>query len=315
MIVHRQIEQCDLTRGVLTIGAFDGVHRAHQYVIDQTIKMAQSMHVPSTLITFEPHPRKVIYSEDIRLGLLTDLDEKLNRLERTGLDHVVVYPFTWEFSQQSAEEYLDTFLYRKFNPKGIVIGFDHKFGLNRLGDFQLLKNYFSEKDTTLIEIPKRILQNIKISSTQIREYLDKGAIREANELLGYRYTLNGEVIKGNNIGSRLGFPTANIKLHSDDKLIPRSGIYASYVYIDNVPYKGLLYIGAKPSLEVSDHIYIEVHVEGFSGYLYGESIRLELVEFIRPDEKFENLEMLQQNMKSDQAKILTILSNENASST
>jgi riboflavin kinase/FMN adenylyltransferase len=292
---------------VITLGTFDGVHRAHHSIIDSIVELADEKSCESVLITFEPHPRSIIYPQDSGLRLLTDLDEKLALLQKTKLDHVVVHPFTVEFSQQPPEEYIENFIIGKFKPKGIIVGFDHRFGLNRQGDYDLLKSYTDHFGIELIEISKKESNHVKISSTAIREAIVDGNIKIANQLLGYRYFLSGSVIKGDSIGTSLGYPTANLRLTSKHKLVPRSGIYAAFVYVQNERYDGLLYIGHKPSVHDGQTIYIEVNLREFEGYLYGENLKIELVDFIRADEKFVDLEALKQKIREDELKIVDIL--------
>ena len=308
MKVHQGDIDFESLRGnVLTIGTFDGVHRAHKSIINSIVDLADEQQCESILITFEPHPRSVVYPKDDGLRLLNTLDEKIQLLSNTPLDHVVVYPFSIEFSQQAPEEYIVDFLLNKFDPKGIIVGFDHRFGLNRSGHFGLLKKYVDQTAITLIEISKKESNQIKISSTAIRNALTEARIRDANRLLGYRYFLTGEVIKGASIGSTLGYPTANIKLTSDNKLIPKPGIYAAFVFLQSTRYDGLLYIGRKPSLNDTTEIFIEVNLRNFEGYLYGEHLHIELVDFIREDQKFDNLAALVSKIKEDEQQIIDIL--------
>ena len=289
------------------MGTFDGLHKAHRSIIKSVVDIAAQKSCQSVLITFEPHPRCVIYPRDHSLRLLTDLDEKIELLKATDLDHLVVFPFTAEFSQLSPEEYVERFIIEKFDPAAVIVGFDHHFGLNRQGNYQLLQQYANKEGFDLIQISKKETKEVKISSTQIREYLISGQIIEANELLGYRYFLTGEVIKGDNIGTSLGYPTANIRLGSELKLVPKSGIYAAFVYVRDVQYEGLLYIGQKPSMSDKDTIFIEVNLRNFTGYLYGEQLKIEFVEFIRQDQKFEDLDALKSKISEDEKQIVAIL--------
>ena len=292
------------------MGTFDGLHLAHRSIINTLVETANQKNCASVLITFEPHPRGVIYPRDHSLRLLTDLDEKIELMRETDLDHLVVYPFTAEFSQQSPEEYVERFIIDKFDPVAVIVGFDHRFGLNRQGDYSLLNSYAVKNGFDLIQISKKETNDIKISSTQIREYLQSGQITAANSLLGYRFFLTGEVIKGDNIGTSLGYPTANIRLGSELKMVPKAGIYAAFVYVRGIQYQGLLYIGHKPSMSESDSIFIEVNLRNFEGYLYGEKLIIEFVKFIREDEKFENLEALKSQIRDDEKRIVAILEKE-----
>ncbi len=308
MKVHREQDDVAHLKGnVVTIGTFDGVHRAHQSIINAIVDLAHAKKCESILITFEPHPRSVVYPKNDELRLLTSLEEKLALLQQTALDHVVVFPFTAEFSQQQPEEYVHNFLLGKFNPKGIIIGFDHRFGINRSGNFELLKNQTAENDITLVEISKKVSNEIKISSSAIRRALIAGNIRDANRLLGYRYLITGTVIKGESIGTTLGYPTANLNVQHPKKLIPKPGIYAAFVHVRGDRYDGLLYIGHKPSIQSGPDLFIEVNLRNFKGYLYGEHLQIELVDFIRDDEKFTTLDDLRLKIQEDEQQIISIL--------
>ena len=295
---------------MITIGTFDGLHTAHHSIIDKIAEMAVERNCESVLVTFDPHPRSIVYPKDKSLQLLTTLEEKIKLLEQTQLDHLVIYPFSIEFSQETAEEYIEDFIINKFQPKCVVIGFDHRYGINRTGDFELLNQYAQSYKFDLIEISKKESNQVKISSTAIRDALHHGDINQANQLLGYRFFLTGKVVKGNNIGTSLGYPTANIKLNSTTKLVPKSGIYAAFVYIEDERYDGLLYIGSKPSVEEGTTVFIEVNLRDFKGYLYGEELKVEFVSFIRGDEKFDSLEELKKQISLDEKQILAVLAAE-----
>lgn len=311
MKIHRDPIDFSLLKGnVVTIGTFDGVHRAHRSLINELVDMAARMSCESVLVTFDPHPRRVVYPKDNSLQMITDADEKIELLKQTALDHLVIFPFTIEFSQLSAAEYVEDFLLKRFEPKGLLVGFDHRFGLNRQGDCRLLKSYADQHEIEILEFSKKASNDIKISSTAIRTALLDGAIREANRLLGYRFYLTGEVVKGDSVGSKIGYPTANIELRDELKIVPRSGIYAAFVYINDDRYEGLLYIGRKPSLVDGDKTFIEVNLRNFSGYLYGEHLRIEIVDFIREDEKFDSIPELVSRIKEDEKQIVSILREE-----
>ncbi len=308
MKIHRgQIDYSTLQGHVITIGTFDGLHVAHKSIVDSVINLSLAKGCESILITFEPHPRSVIYPKDDGLRLLTELDEKIELIRQTGIDHLVVYPFTVEFSQLPPQEYIEEFIIEKFKPKGIIVGFDHRFGLNRQGDYNMLDYYAKKHNIELIEISKKESNKIKISSTTIRKSLSDGKIKDANQLLGYRYFLSGEVIKGDSVGASLGYPTANLRLGNQQKLVPKSGIYAAFVHVQDAQYDGLLYIGQKPSLNDGNTIFIEVNLRDFKGYLYGEHLKIELVEFVREDQKFSDLESLKSKIQEDEMLIIDIL--------
>ena len=245
---------------VVTIGSFDGVHRAHLKILDRVLSLADEIDGESILVTFHPHPRKIIFPKDDTLQLLNTLEEKLFILKSIGLDHVVIVPFSVEFSQQNPREYIEKFLIDKFNPRYIVIGYDHRFGLNRGGNIELLKQY--NEQFGIIQIQRQELEDITISSTKIRNALNEGRIDTANSYLIRPYIIQGKVIHGDKIGKSIGYPTANINVDDKDKLIPKEGIYACYVVIENERYQGMLYIGNRPSLKsnVKPEKRIEVNI-------------------------------------------------------
>lgn len=292
---------------VLTIGSFDGVHSGHQKILERLRQLAQEVQGESIVITFHPHPRLVIYPKDNSLQLINDIEEKVALLERYGIDNVVVVPFTIEFSQQSADEYIQKFLVDKFNPRYIVIGYDHRFGLNRQGNIDYLKHASRSANFDVIEIQKQEIEDIAISSTKVRKALNKGDVHTASKLLGHYFTLTGKVVKGQQIGNTIGFPTANISIENKHKLIPPYGIYAVYLVHDKERYEAMLYIGDRPTLKAYDNRTIEVNIFDFKKDIYGEIVQVELVDFIREDATFASLEALQDALKADKKSTLKIL--------
>lgn len=297
----------DFQNAVLTIGSFDGVHAGHQKIMERINQLAKKNDGESIVITFHPHPRQVIYPNDKSLRLLNSIDEKVALFEKYGVDNVVVVPFTVEFSQQSADEYIQKFLLEKFNPKYIVIGYDHKFGLNRQGDINYLKWYSKEKNFEVIEISRHDIQNIGISSTKIRNFLLEGKVKQANNLLNHNYSIRGTVVRGQGIGKNLGYPTANIQIKNSFKLIPLEGIYAVEVIYRDQRYGGMLYIGDRPTLKEHNNQTIEVNIFDFQKDIYGEKLTIEFIEHIRGDEKFENLDGLKNQLAKDKVDSQAIL--------
>lgn len=285
---------------VITIGSFDGVHLGHQQLLKKINRLARRSGGESVVITFHPHPRSIIYPQDDTLRLLTTIDEKVALFERYGVDHLVIAPFSVEFSQLSADEYIHKFLVGRFKPRFIVIGYDHKFGLNRQGDVRYLEWHGKELGYEVVQIEKQELADISISSTKIRAALEKGDIQTANSLLGHPYILTGKVVHGQQIGTQLGFPTANLDLGFRQKLIPHDGIYAVRVKHEEVWYGGMLYIGKRPTLKGADHRTIEVNIFDFDQRIYGHSLEVELLDFIRSDASFPNMDALQQQLEQDQ---------------
>ncbi len=232
MQVHRDIEQLPRFRNaVITIGTFDGVHMGHRQIIDKLRAEATAIGGETVIVTFHPHPRKVVTSAILGIRLINTLDEKLELLEQLGIDHVVVVPFTDAFANQPAEDYIRNFLVEKFHPHTIIIGYDHRFGRERLGDYLLLEQKAAEFNYQLQEIPKHILENISISSTRIREAIQHNDIDTANKLLGYEFFFSGMVVHGDKLGRQLGYPTANLKMMDEEKIVPGNGIYAVYAEV------------------------------------------------------------------------------------
>ncbi len=289
----------DFPNAVITIGSFDGVHQGHQKIIERVKQLAAIIEGESVLITFHPHPRQVVYPKDDSLELLTTIDEKVQLLEKFGIDNVVVVPFTIEFSQQSADEYIQKFLVEKFHPRYIVIGYDHRFGVGRQGDVSYLKWHGEKSGFDVITIEKQEVEDIAVSSSKIRTALDRADIAGANRLLNHPYSLTGTVEHGQKIGASLGFPTANLNIPQSHKLIPPNGIYAVWVYHQQQRYGGMLYIGQRPTLARFDNRTIEVNIFDFNKTIYGDKLRLELVNFIREDTKFNDLEELRQQLGKD----------------
>ncbi len=295
---------------VVTIGSYDGVHVGHQSIFSRIQQLAKEIDGESIAITFHPHPRQVVYPKDKTLKLITTIEEKITLMESCGFDNLVIVPFTIEFSQQSPDEYIER-LFEIFNPKYIVIGYDHRFGLNRQGDINYLRWHSKTKDFKVIEIEKKELDEVAVSSTKIRTALSEGKIIKATQLLGHSFFLSGKVIHGQKIGKSIGYPTANLKILDNYKLLPLDGIYAVYVHIDGERFGGMLYIGNRPTLEAHNEKTIEVNIFDFNQTIYGKIIQLEFLEFIRGDQKFEGLENLKAQLADDKIKSLAILQKKN----
>jgi len=287
------------SRTVITIGAFDGVHGGHRKILKRVQQLAKEHDAESVVITFHPHPREVIYPKDTSLKLLTSLDEKFPHFEEIGIDHVVVVPFTIEFSQMIPREYVENFLIQKFNPACIVLGYDHRFGLNRAGNVDLLRQYEHENAFKVIEIPRQETEEIIISSTKIRNAIANADIELANQLLGHPFVISGTIEHGEKIGTQIGFPTANMRIDHPKKMIPPDGIYAVELEIMDDRYKGMLYIGNRPTLNNNREKTIEVNIFDFNEQVYGEKIRIFFQGFIRHDKKFDSLEILANQLSQD----------------
>ena len=285
---------------VVTIGSFDGLHLGHQQLLKKIQDEAKAIDGEDVVITFSPHPRMVVNPNDKSLLLLNELEEKLELLEKSGVSNCVIVPFTLEFSQQSPASYIEDFIIKNFSPKVLVIGYDHKFGYQRTGDFSLLQEYQNKGHFNLIKIEKEEIAQIAISSTKVRKALQEGHIAKANSYLGYSFFISGEVVYGQQIGKSLGFPTANIEVKSSHKIIPKVGIYSCYTTIEGERYPGMMYIGPRPSIEDSNHVSIEVHIFDFERDIYGQHVKVEFENHIREDVKFNNLDELSQQLKKDE---------------
>ena len=310
MKVFREIDKPFLFKhAVVTIGTFDGVHKGHQKIISYLNQTAKEIGGESVIITFHPHPRFLINKDDKRLHLLNTIDEKLALLEKYEVDNVVVAPFTQEFSQLSAAQYLEDFLVNKFKPAKIVIGYDHHFGNNRTGNIDMLLANKEKYGYELEEIKKQTVDAIDVSSTKIRIALEAGEIKKANQLLGHRYGIEGMVMKGKQIGRTIGFATANIAVTVAYKLIPATGVYAVKVFVGDKQLNGMLNIGYRPTFEGNDRT-IEVHIFEFNQEIYGEQIKIELVARIRDEQKFESIDLLKAQLDMDKVSSMELLKNE-----
>lgn len=306
MNVYRHIDEFSSKRNVvLTTGIFDGVHLGHKKIIDQVVKMAQKINGESVLLTFFPHPRMVLYPESNDLKLLNTIDERLELLRQTGIDHLIIHPFSMEFSRITSLDFVRDILVNKLNTKKLVIGYDHHFGKNREGSFEHLKEYGPLYGFEVEEIPAQEIQQINISSTKIRNSLLIGEIQAANQFLGYHYFINGTVVEGSKVGRQIGFPTANIEVDEDYKLIPANGVYAVKIKIEDNNYSGMLNIGIRPTIKEGD-VTIEVNIFNFNQEIYNKPIRIEFFEKIRNEVKFNELTELQQQLNHDKQKVLQL---------
>lgn len=292
---------------VATIGFFDGVHIGHRYLIDQVKEEAAKRGLPSAVITFPVHPRKVL-QKDYQPALLCGFDEKIERLASTGVDYCVCLDFTVEISGLSARRFMQDILKDRFSVNTLVIGYDHRFGHNREDDFTDYRRYGNEMNMDVIEA--NVLPGFDhVSSSRIRRLLGEGYIRKAAKLLSYNYTISGKIVEGFKVGRTIGFPTANIQVWETYKVIPAFGVYAVYVHVDEAKYEGMLYIGKRPTLHNGDNISVEVNLFNFEGDLYNKSLTAEFLDFVRPDEKFSDIDTLKQQIENDKETVMKVISN------
>ena len=307
MQVHRDIDHLPAFRNaVITIGTFDGVHTGHRKIIETIREAAKAVKGETVIITFHPHPRKIVSSAILGVRLITTLDERIRLLHECGVDHLVVVPFTEAFANQPAESYVRDFLVEKFRPRVVTIGYDHRFGKDRQGDYKLLENLAPVYGFELREIPQYVLDEITISSTKIREAILHADIQTANRYLGYEFFFSGEVIHGNKLGRELGYPTANLKMENEEKIIPGDGIYAVYADLGEQSFKGMMSIGFRPTVDGKKRV-IEVNLFDFDREIYGQTIRVRVKQYLRPEKKFENLRELTDQIGRDKVASLSVL--------
>ena len=283
---------------ILTIGTFDGVHLGHQRILKKLIKESFNNDLQSTVLTFFPHPRTILNPSE-PLKLINSIDERIELFKRSRVENLIIHSFDKKFSEYDPEKYVSEILVQKLNAKIILIGHDHKFGRNRSADINDLIEFGKKYDFNVLEIKAEELNDIAISSTIIRNSLSNGKINNANTYLGYDFSISGIVIKGNKIGKTIGFPTANIEVDFEDKLIPKNGVYLVYSYINNKKFFGMMNIGIKPTINENKKS-IEVNLFDFNENLYGKPIRVHLTEFLRDEVKFDSLEQLKGQLEKDQ---------------
>jgi riboflavin kinase / FMN adenylyltransferase len=299
MQVHRNIDHLpSFRRAVLTIGTFDGVHTGHQQLIRQLKEQAARIDGETVIITFHPHPRKIVKGDLGAIRMINTLEEKIRLLAWQGVDHLVIVPFTEAFSQLTAAQYVKDFLLEKFHPHTIIIGYDHQFGKGRLGNYRLLEDFSGTGAFELQEIPAHVCNAISVSSTRIREAITDADIAKANELLGYDFFFSGEVVEGNKLGRTIGYPTANLQVGDPEKLLPGDGVYAVVGELATQQWKGMMNIGMRPTINGGSRV-IEVHIFDFNRAIYGQTLRVYLKKRLRGEQKFAGLEALKEQLGKD----------------
>ena len=311
-------------RAVITIGTFDGVHTGHAQILQQLREEAARIGGETVIVTFYPHPRKIVRGGVSEVRLLNTLEEKIRLLSWQGVDHLVVVPFTEAFSQLTAEQYVKEFLLEKFRPHTVIIGYDHRFGRGRLGDYHLLEEFSVSEGFKLQEIPVHLLDAVSVSSTRIREAIGQADIETANQLLGYPFFFSGVVMKGNQLGRTIGYPTANLQVDHSEKLIPADGVYAVEVELaaaaagerpgaaaaagvgglwDGQRWKGMMNIGMRPTVDGKVRT-IEVNIFDFNEDIYGRELRVFVATYLRGEEKFNGLDALKAQLAKDKENAL-----------
>jgi riboflavin kinase/FMN adenylyltransferase len=308
--IYRSLDEFKtLPFAVVTTGTFDGVHVGHQIIIKDVVSYAKQLGGESVLVTFFPHPRVVLQPES-DLQLLTSIDERIELLKHTGLDHLLIIPFNKEFSRTSSLSFVRDILVNKIGTKKLIIGYDHHFGRNREGSFEHLLEFGPVYGFEVKEIAAQDVDNMKVSSTQIRKALLEGNTQKASTLLGYPYFFNGTVVEGKQIGRQLGYPTANIFWDEKRKLIPKHGVYLGRLFFKDNPAQfkyGMLNIGMKPTVG-GTNLSIEIHLFDFEKDIYNKEVKLELLDKIRDEYSFEGLEALKNQIDKDKETCLKLIS-------
>jgi riboflavin kinase/FMN adenylyltransferase len=306
--LYTNLDKFKAQRPVVTIGTFDGVHLGHQKVILRLQEFAKQHNGETVIFTFHTHPRLITSPNETNLRLLTTLDEKIKLFEKYGIDNLIVYTFDREFSELSYTEFVEKILVEKIGTHCLVVGYDHKFGKNREGGFDYLKNCAEKFNFEIERLDALVVGEESVSSTKIRNALQNGEIEKANDYLGYCFTLHGNVVKGKQLGRKLGFPTANIEATDKNKIIPGYGVYAVTIELGNYTYNGMLNIGTRPTFNNNaDNRSIEVNIFDFEGDIYGKGITLKFVGKIRDEQKFANIDMLVNQLVRDKLAALELL--------
>ena len=282
----------------MTIGTFDGVHYGHQQIIEKLVSEAKKANKKSVVLTFFPHPRMVL-QKDNSLELINTIDERATLLKKTGLDYLIIHPFSKEFSKMSALEFVRDILVNQLNISKLIIGYDHHFGKNREGNITQLSEYSHVYDFIVEEIPAQDIDSVSISSTKVRRALHAGSLKTANNYLGYNFMLNGTVVNGKKLGGTIGYPTANIDVKETYKLIPKTGVYVVKSTLDKKIVFGMMNIGSRPTVD-GNHQTIEVHFFDFNQDLYNQNLTIELMYFLRDEHKFDSIDSLVHQLKEDE---------------
>ncbi|MFC2151384.1 bifunctional riboflavin kinase/FAD synthetase [Bacteroidota bacterium] len=304
VVIHTDLNNFNILNPILTIGVFDGVHLGHQRVLDRLKEIAIKKDGESVVFTLWPHPRIVLDKDIDSLRLLNNIEEKKYLLSKTGIDHLIIVPFTKEFSQLSACEFIEEYLVKKIKVKHLVIGYNHQFGKDRKAGFEFLNSCANKFGFSIEKLDAKLVDNDTVSSTKIREFLASGELGIANNYLGYEYFISGNVVEGNQIGRKIGFPTANIKIPEPYKQVPKDGVYAVRVRLNGESFFGMLNIGTRPTIEsIPDSKNIEVHILEFDQKIYNQTVTVTFVKRIRDEKKFNNLEDLTKQLEKDKSEV------------
>ena len=310
-IINNSIQARNIKNAVVTIGTFDGVHLGHQAIFKKMRQLAMEIGGETVVVTFHPHPRQVLAIGTETLRFICSQEEKLKKFEEFGIDNVVIIPFTKEFASTPSDVFLRDYIIERIHPSVIVVGYDHHFGKNRMGDFEMLNEMGKKYGFKTVQIEAQDVNNVAISSTKIRNFLWAGNVKAANQLLGYPYSVEGVVVKGNEIGRTIGFPTANLDIPNEFMMINNPGVYACQTSIDGKIYNAMANTGLRPTIgdRADGDFIIEVNIFDFDGDLYGKTLKVWFLERIRDEVKFSGLETLKTQLEHDRVeakKILTL---------
>jgi riboflavin kinase/FMN adenylyltransferase len=306
-IIHSISNFTSKESSFVTIGTFDGIHIGHQKILGDLIQSAKENNTKSVVLTFFPHPRMVL-QKNVTIELLNTIEEKSQLLEQMGLDYLIIHPFSKEFSRLTALDFVRDILVNQLNTTKLIIGYDHHFGKNREGNIDQLREYSHLYDFEVEEIPAQDIDDVSVSSTKIRNALHEGHLKTANNYLGYSFMIHGTVVNGKKLGGKIGYPTANIDVKEDYKLIPKTGVYVIQSEIDGTLYSGMMNIGYRPTVD-GKHQTIEAHFFDFEGDLYGQFLKIEFLYFLRDEQKFDSVEELIDQLKKDQENAHSFLEN------
>ena len=309
-IITNSIQSRNIQNAVVTIGTFDGVHLGHQAIFKEIRRIAHEIGGETVVVTFHPHPRQVLSIGTERLRFICSQEEKLKKIEEFGIDNVVIIPFTKEFAGTPSDEFIKNYIIDNIHPSVIVVGYDHHFGKNRMGDYEMLCQLGAQYGFETVQVEAQDINEVAVSSTKIRNFLWAGNVKAANELLGYPYSVTGIVVEGNKIGRTIGFPTANLDIPNEFMMINNPGVYACRTMIDGKTYQAMANTGLRPTIgdRADGDFIIEVNVFDFDGDLYGKTLKVWFIDRIRDEEKFKGLEALKAQLEQDRIKAKNILS-------
>lgn len=309
-IIQNNIQARNIKNAVVTIGTFDGVHLGHQAIFKEMRRLAKEIDGETVVVTFHPHPRQVLSIGTEKLRFICSQEEKMKKFEEFGIDNVVVIPFTKEFASTPSDVFIKDYIIERIHPSIVVVGYDHHFGKNRMGDFEMLTQLGQQYGFRTVQVEAQDIHEVAVSSTKIRNYLWSGNVKAANELLGYPYSVTGIVVVGNKIGRTLGFPTANLDLPNEFMMINNPGVYACRTIIEGKSYQAMANTGLRPTIgdRADGDFIIEVNIFDFDGDLYGKTLKVEFIDRIRDEVKFTGLEALKTQLQRDRMKAKKVLS-------